>query len=741
MTPEKLSPVIQNPEDEDEIDLSEMVGTLIENRYLIVSVMTVFFVISVLYSFLSSPIYKADAVLQIDEQSSSMKGLDELDTLLGSESSSSVTEIEIIKSRKVIGGMVDKLNLTTYVEPNYFPLIGGYLARTSDSGQLTEPWLGFSSYAWGGEIVKVDRFEVPPKFLKKPFLLVAMAESRYVIFDAMGEKILEGEVGQPASNEPGNIQIFISQLVANEGAEFTLMKLKHNAVVGEYQKKIDISEKGKKSGILSVSLEGPDRMIIESVIGELTQGYLRQNVERKSEESEKMLQFISAQLPVLKSGLNAAEIALNHHREEKGTIDLSFESQNLIERITRLEAELSDLNLEQAALIQKLTPDHPVIQGIREKLKNLEQQKEVLNNHLFALPETELETVKFSRDVTVANELYMLLLNKSQELKVSKAGTIGSARIVDEAVVADVPVKPRKALIIAISLLLGFIVGVVVAALRKALNHTIDDPNIIEKKLGYAIYSEIPFSKFQAAMRTDAKAGASRSEFQVLAHVKGDEHDFIVESLRSLRTSIQFALMEAKNKVVTITGSSPEIGKSFISVNFAYLMAESGKKVLLIDGDMRKGHINHYFGLERSPGLSEAIGSDCEWQTVIQKGLLNENLDVLVSGTYPPNPSELLMGQRFAELLAKANEDYDLVVIDTPPVLAVTDAVIICQHSASNFMVIRSHHHHLRELQTAFKRFEQNGILIRGAIFNGIELKKAGYGYNNGYKYYGYQYK
>ena len=735
MTQEKIPPVIQNTEDGDEIDLSEMIGMLIENRLLIASTVFLFFVLALFYSVFSKPVYKVDAIVQIEQQSSSMQGMDELDALLGSDSSSSVTEIEIIKSRKVIGGMVDKLNLTTQVEFNCFPLIGVYLMRKhGERDSLADSWMGFSSYAWGGEQINVDRFEVSGNYKSEPLTLVAKVDGQYIILDADGNEILQGEAGVPAESKHGDVRIFVSRLIAHQDTQFTLSKLGHNLVVADYQKKIKISEKGKKTGILSISLEGTDRAKIKSVIDVLTQGYLRQNVEQKSAESEKMLRFINAQLPVLKSSLNAAEIALNHHRERKGTIDLSYESQNLIQRITRIEASLSDLELERSELIQKLTPDHPLIQGMHEKLINLKQQKKELESKMLALPETELESVKFSRDVTVANELYMLLLNKSQELKVSKAGTVGSARIIDNAVVVDKPIKPKKLLIVTISLLLGFIIGVVIAVLRKTLNHTIDDPNIIEKQLGYTIYAEIPFSEFQAEMIKKAQKKNNKSDYQILSHVHGD--DCVVESLRSLRTSIQFALMEAKNKVVTITGPSPEIGKSFISVNFAYLMAESGKKVLLIDADMRKGHISQYFNIQRSPGLSENISGDGDWQSVLHKGMLNENLDVLVSGIYPPNPAELLMSQRFSELLTQANDIYDLIIIDTPPVLAVTDASIICQHSASNFMVVRSQYHHLRELQTAFKRFEQNGVHINGVIFNGMEIKKGHYGY----KYYGYQY-
>ncbi len=744
MRQENTPPVIQSHNDanEDEIDLTQIIGMLLENRLLIVSITSLFFLGALFYSLLSSPVYMADAVIQIEQQQSSLGGMDELDVLLGGESSSSETEIEIMKSRKVIGGMVDKLNLTTQVEANYFPLIGGYLARRSNAvEQPANAWMGLSSYAWGGEVIKVDRFEVPRAYSKSPFTLVAMEKGKYTIANSEGETVLEGEVGKAVVNEHNDIRIFVSRLIARQDTQFTLVKLGHNAVVSKYQGKIKIAEKGKKTGILSVSLEGTDRKKIGSIIDELTRGYLRQNVEQKSEESESMLQFIATQLPVLKAELDAAEIALNHHREESGTIDLSFESQNLIERITRLEAELSNFSFEQAELLHKLTPDHPVIKGLREKVKNLEQQKHDLDAKLFALPETELEAVKLSRDVTVATELYMLLLNKSQELKVAKAGTIGSARIIDAAVVTDNPVKPKKMLIIAVSLLLGFIVGVVVSALRKALNRTIDDPNIIEKQLGVAIYAEIPFSAYQDKAYKAAKKRSSKTHFELLAHTNKD--DAVLESFRSLRTSIQFALMEAENKIIMISGPSPEIGKSFISTNFAYLMADSDKKILLIDADMRKGHIHASFNIEKSPGLSEMLSGEYELSDVIRKDTLHKDLDVITSGINPPNPSELLMSKTFKTLLSKLKDHYDLIIIDTPPILAVTDASIVGQYAATSFMILRSGSHNLREIQTAFKRFEQNGVQVKGAIFNGIELKKGRYGdkYGNGYKYYGYQYE
>ncbi len=295
--------------------------------------------------------------------------------------------------------------------------------------------------------------------------------------------------------------------------------------------------------------------------------------------------------------------------------------------------------------------------------------------------------------------------------------------------------------LIIISLILGFIVGVVVSFLRIAFNRTINDPNIIEKQLGVAIYAEIPFSEVQDKAYKVAKKRSGKTHFELLAHAQND--DVTLESFRSLRTSIQFALMEAENKVVMISGPSPEVGKSFVSTNFAYLMADSGKKILLMDADMRKGHIHSSFDIKQSPGLSEMLSGEHALSDVIRKDTLHKNLDVMTSGIYPPNPSELLMSNTFKTLLSKLEDSYDLIIIDTPPILAVTDASIVGQYASTSFMILRSGSHHLREIQTALKRFEQNGVQVKGAIFNGIELKKGSYGdkYGSGYKYYGYQYE
>lgn len=725
---------------ENEVDLSEYIGLLHENRYLIISVTFIFFFIGFLYAVLSTSIYRADAMLQIEQAGRGFGGRDELAMMMQGETVSTTTEMVLLKSRSLLGDLVESEGLAISASPKRFPLIGGYLAAKFSGSVPADAWLGFSSYAWGGERIDVPRLDVSGAYLGQGFILTAGKEGQYQISTRAGEMLLDGVVGQPASIDDGNVVIFVAELVARTGTEFYLFRRSKASMVSALQSSLQITVKGKGTGLLEVALEGSDRENIRKIIHGLTQSYLRRSVEMRSEESEKMISFINMQLPVMRAELDTAGRALNYYREKVGAFDLSMESSNLLQRVTKVETEISVLGIERAELMHRLTENHPVIIGLDEKMNRLRNEEVNLEGQLKTVPEKELEFVKLSRDVKVASELYMLLLNKSQELKLIKAGTLGNVRIVDEAITGMYAIKPQKKRIVTLSLLLGVIAGVMIASIRKVLNKSIQDPSIIEKRLGLPVYAEIAFSESQAEATR-----SSKKQFDLLSHVGGDAQ--VVESLRSLRTSIQFALMEAENNLVMISSPSPGVGKSFVSANFAYLMADSGKKILLIDADMRKGHLNQYFGVEKSPGLSGLLSGEFEVPQVIHKNTLRDGLDVMTCGIYPPNPSELLMSDVFKKLLDSIKGLYDLIIVDTPPVLAVTDASIIGHYAATNFMVLRSGWHHLREVQAAFKRFEHNGVLVKGVIFNGIDVKKGrygygyGYGYKYGYKYYGYQYK
>jgi len=711
---------------EDEIDLSELIGTLIEAKWLISIIAGLFLVAGVFYALVATPIYQADAVLQIEEKSGGMPGLGDLSDMLSTDALAA-TEIEIIKSRNIIGKAVDKLNLTINAQPDYLPIIGAAIARRYSGAEVSS---GMGGYAWGGERIQLQRLVLPSYLIKDGVVLVTGKDQQYTLTDIGGETLLTGSVGEVAS--ANGVEVFVSELVAREGVEFNLSQISRIEAINDLQEEIKVSEKGKKTGILRISLDGEDPVLTSRIIDSVANLYLRQNVERMSEEAESGLKFLQKQLPLIKDEMEAAEMELNSYRMSKSSVDLTLEAQSLLDRIITIEAQLAELEVKRADISKKYTDVHPIMITLVNHETKLKEQLEKINSKAHGLPKTQQEVLRLSRDVEVATTIYTQLLNMVQELKVAKAGTVGNVRIIDTALTAEKPVKPKKAMIVLLSLVLGIFLGVMVAFVRRAMNKGVEDPDSIEKNIGIPVYANIPLSVKQVLLDKDIAAG--KAKHTILC--EHDPKDQAIEGLRSLRTNLHFALLEAKNNIVMITGPAPGVGKSFVSTNFAHVVAQANQKVLLIDADMRKGHINKEYDMTRSPGLSELITGEVDKKTAVRNTGF-ENVDVLTTGNMPPNPSELLMHENFEKYLGEFSKDYDLVLIDTPPLLAVTDAAVIGRLCGTTFVLLRYGVHSMAEIHAVTKRLRQNSIEPRGFVFNALQPRK-GYGkYGN----YNYEYK
>jgi len=716
--------------DNDEIDLRELVGALIQERWLIAGVTVLCLLLGAAYAFLATPIYESDVLIQVEQKKGGMAGLDELSMMLGGVGDAATeAEIEIIRSRSVLGAAVEQLGLDIAVVPKRFPLIGNTLARRYAGDGPASPVLGMSSFAWGGEKILVQRLELPRSLEGVPLTLQAGDQGQYQIHGPEGEPIIHGSAGVSATAGP--VRIFIAELNARPGTEFTLIKKPRLAAISNLQNQLSVSEKGKKTGIIQIRLQGDDPERITNVLNTISAIYVRQNMERRSEEAQKTLAFLDEKLPVLKGELDASETRLNNYRSKMGSVDLPLETQKLLTKTSEIEQQLTTLALKQNELAAKFTANHPALVTLAQQRATLESQLDVLNEQIRKMPDDVQESIQLERDVKVSNDLYLMLLNKAQELRVVKAGTIGNVRTLDEAPRPYKPVKPKKPMILALALVFGGMLGIMIVFVKHALFRGIEDAEELERAIGLPTFASIPHSDRQAKQTRsrDSKDGS----LQPLALI--DTRDVAVESIRSLRTAMQFALMEAANNIVVITGPSPGIGKSFVSANLACALAEAGKRTLLIDGDMRRGSLHSYFGLRGNKnGLSNYISFGMEAAAVIH-ATTQEKLFLLPRGTIPPNPAELLLSQRFEQLLKQLASEFDIVIVDSPPVLAVTDAAIVGRHAATTFMVVRHGAHHMREVELSVKRLRQNGINPQGFIFNDVPMQSKGYGYGYHYQY------
>ncbi|QJD58685.1 polysaccharide biosynthesis tyrosine autokinase [Pseudomonas sp. gcc21] len=718
-----------------EIDLLALLGALLDHKWIIAACTGLFAVIGIAYALLTTPVYVATAVIQIEEKQAGISSLLGESDLL-STASPAVTEIELLKSRTVIGQAVDNLKLTVVAEPKLFPVIGPFVHRRfspSADAPVADALLGFDSYAWGGEQLDVFQLEVPAAYVGKALTLRAETDNGYTLLDGEGSPLLTGAVGEAVVTDGFKVQI--AELVARPGTEFLVSKKNRLSTVLAYQRAIGASEKGRDSGILSLSLESTKPEHAMRTLDEVSRLYVRQNVERKSAEAQQSLEFLQDQLPQVRRDLERAEEALNAYQASAGSVDISIETQSYLSQVVELETAISELRLRQEELQRRFTADHPSYQALMSQIAQQEERRDRILSRIGELPDTQQELLRLARDVQVSTEIYTQMLNKSQELDVMRAGTVGNVRIIDDAAVDTTqPVKPKKPLIVVLATLLGGMLGVAIALLKHALNRGIENPDLIEQ-LGLPVYASIPLSKDQEVLERSGTSKGGRRHHALLA--KTNPADLAIESLRSLRTSLHFAMLESKNNVLMISGPSPQVGKSFVSANLAAVVAQAGQKVLLIDADMRKGYIHRLLGADPNIGLSGLLAKTHTLKQVVHETEV-EGLHVISRGLIPPNPSELLMHANFEALIKYLSAHYDMVIVDTPPILAVTDAALVGRFCGTSLIVTRFGMSPAKEIQLTLQRFRNNGIEIKGAIFNAIEKKASAYG---NYGYYQYEYK
>lgn len=726
-----------NHSSSDEIDIGQLIGLLID-KWVHITVTTVLFALSgIFYALSATPIYQADALVQVEEE---QQGLDVAAMLggdLGSSGSSTKAEIEIIQSRMVLGEAVDRTRSDTLVDPNRIPVIGNLLVNI---GVQSGP-LGFGQgYAWAGGSITLTRFDVPAYALNLPHVIEFVGEDRFSL-SLEGSQILEGRVGQSATDKDGLYRLFIQAKSGPPGGSFMAKRLDPLSAINALRERLAVSERGKDTGILSVTLDSSSRQEASQTLQQIVQIFLKQNVERLSEEAERQLKFLEDQIPTVRGELEASENSLNDYRARNDSVDLTFETQSLLEQLVRIENQLSELEFAEAEISQQFTKSHPRYEALLTKRSQLNNEKAKLEERVDDLPSTQQEVLRLTRDATVSQEIFVALLNSQQEMNLVKAGTVGNIRILDTAATQPKPIKPRKGLIVILATLLGGVLGVGWVLIARALHRGVENPDDLED-LGLPVYASIPMSTLGLRDRTKklgllGKPSPLQLRKRDLIAVY-EPADPVVETIRGLRTALHFGLLDSPNNRILVTGPSPGVGKSFVAANLAVTIAQGGQRVLLVDTDLRKGRLHKIFGLNKN-GLTEILGQKILPAEAAQPVPGVEGLHVITRGDTPPNPSELMMTPSLGEFLEWASGQYETVIVDSPPVLAVTDAVIVGQVCGIALMVARFSESTHKEVMVAANRLRQNGVQVRGSILNAVEKRAANYyGYAG---YYNYDYR
>ena len=718
---------VDAPQEEPVFDLKGYLRTLYDNRWLIGGITALITLVAVLYALVAKPVYEANLMIHVEEESpnASKNILSEASSLFETKKAA-IAEMELLRSRMVVSRAVDNLQLYIHVRPRYFPVVGFWFANQNGSA-LSQPGLfGYGGYVWGGEKAEVPLFEVPESWLGREFTLTALGKQRFR-FSGGGQRIVfDGDVGlrYRVPTPDGIVELKVERLQANAGARFGLRRMSRLSLIQGIQNALVITEQGKQSGIIEVKLQGEDARRTHAVLSEIGREYMRQNLARKTEEAEKSLAFLNQQLPVLKRQLEQAEDRYNQFRNAHGTVDLQEEARMSLAQAAAARARRIDLIQKKTELMARFTEDHPIVAAINRQRKEVEAEIDEVNARIKSLPVLEQDEARLTRDIKVNTDLYTALSNTAQQLRLISVGRVSNVRMVDAPIAPEKPLKPNRPLIVALAVVTGLFLGTLVAFARKAMTGGIDDPQKIERLLrARVVYATIPHSSNQDKLVR--KSRGDGGVLPLLAQIIPE--DAAVESLRSFRAALQFSMPYFRNNIVMFAGPTRAIGKSFVSANFAAVMAASGKRVLLIDADLRNGQLHRYFGVGRERGLSRAILGQAPVEDVIHHDVV-ENLDFIPTGELPPNRSEFLLHLNFGGLLQQVAASYDLVLLDPPPLLDVADALIIGGHAGAVFIVARAGHTNEAEINESIKRLNHAGISPQGVLFNDMAPRLGGYG-------------
>lgn len=574
------------------------------------------------------------------------------------------------------------------------------------------------------------------------------------------------------------------------------------SLANQYRSKLIISPIEEEATLVSLSVSGPSREQEADYLNALMREYIQQGLDWKGEAADSTIKFIDRQLGITKKELTGAEENMETFRLDNRFVDLTTEGTLVLQRLERFETEKTVLNLQmqyyeylndylvsrnesgsivspsvmgvadpvllrlvgelaQLQLQQKqvdfvLRDDLPAVNLIASKIdqargallenvKNSRNQLQISMNdvnsriaavegQLNKLPNTERRLIGFQRNFDLSNTVYNFLLEKKAEAGIAMASKVSDNRVIDRAEPYNAGhIRPRTRQNYMLALILGVIIPGIAIIIIDLLNNKVIDKKDIERATKAPILGFISHSNYGTEIPVIEKPGSTLSE-----------------SFRSIRTSLKYFTPADQPIVISITSAVSGEGKTFVAVNLAAIMSLLGKKTLLVGLDLRKPRIHKILGVSNSTGLSTFLSGNDKFDDIIHKTSI-ENLWYASSGPIPPNPAELIERQAMADFVAMAKKQFDYIIIDTPPVAIVTDALLLAHHSDMMLFVVRQRYSSKNTLHLIDEIYRNREIKNPGIIVNDISMTGYygyglrygytmgySYGYNYGYKYYGH---
>lgn len=712
-------------------DAKEYLRLLLRHKFGLLITLLLGLGLAWLYLISTNRIFEASALVEVDERGNLAEN-DNIGQQIDWNAPTIKEEANRITSRRVLTPVVDAFDLRFSAEPKRLPILGDITQQVPLLAEFASG-LGFAShYAWGDESIELTQLEVPRQWEDSELILTARDNASYSLEFEDRLIIENGTVGAPmqvplAGEDP--VLITVGELQANPGVQFSLLRSSLQSTITSLRNDLSTDTTDEKSRMITLRLRGEEPTLIADLTNAILQEYKSVRLGNQNQSSDERLEFFESQLPTVEAELRAAEVALAEFRRSSGSVrDTQVDLK--LGQLDTLETQLLEKEVERDDLLKRYTVAHPTPKRLQKEIDVLNDKIGQIRGTIVSAPDTEREMSVLQDELDTKRDLFIEMSETLQKLRLANVGNIGSVQIIDDALAPRKPVSPNKLLAIVGGTLTTLFLYTLYLTLRSALSTTISDQESLERASGLPVYMNIPKSTAQRRLGSpvtidprrllpgpSAEASSKAIAGNVLALSKPE--DYSIENLRGLRSMLEDVMAGANNNVLMFTSPLPSMGKSFLSLNLAVLVAQTGKRVLLIDADYQRGQLHKSLGLDAGPGLPEVVRGKSELKETV-KATPVQNLYCIPRGYSGTGGGvDMPSDKEFGAFLNVVAPRFDIAIIDTPPVLSVSTAAALGKHAGSTIMVVKEGEVKEPQLNEALKRLTFSGVRVSGCIMNG----------------------
>lgn len=686
---------------EEEIGLRDYLAVILRRKWIVIAIFAVIVVVATINSFKTEPMYKATCQILIERENPKVVNIQEIMAVDASTTDYYQTQYEILKNKKLAEKVIEHLNLVNNKEFNpesktdFAIIVGKYLSR----------------------------LEIEP--IKKSRLVNISFESH------------DPKLAALIAND--HAKLYIEQILERRFSTSQEAGVWLNKRIKEEEKRLEDSEKAlynyrQKNNLVSIGFEEKNNIIIQK-LGELNSALIQAKtlcIEKESLHSEidKLLKKSNTieSVPAVVSNPLIQQLKADYIKSKAEYSQLSRKYGPEHPQIIRLKSQIKETKSKIAKEVKNILDSIGIEYRVTKKqekslIKALEEQKK----EALKLNEKEIQYNVLKRDAESNRIIYNNLLKRVKESAITENMGLSNVSIIDPAAVPNSPFKPKKRRDILLAIMIGLFGGGGFAFFLEYLDNTIDTPEKIQR------YLKIPF--LGPLGRVAIAKFVSRYGTELVALKEAASQTS--EMLRSIRTNILFSASDKPKKAFLITSALPVEGKSFVISNLAVSLAQMKKKVLLVDCDLRKPRLHQIFNLEKLPGLTDILSGKNSLESVFQDTEI-EDLKLISCGTKPPNPAELLSSESMTELISNLRKEFDFILFDSPPIMSVTDAVVLATLVDGTVIVIKSGETPRFPIQQAIEQLSEVDARIVGAILNNMDFENRSYYYHYYKHYYNY---